>query len=413
MKLTTKLMIAVAGCGLMLAQATMPAFAKEKEPIRIGVIASLTGPYAILGKDGLAGVHIAVEEFGGAIAGHPIKLFVEDGGASPSQSVDAVQTLITRNNVDIILGPLSGAAGLAVANIAKEFPKTTFIIAGAAAEDITMRGVAPNVFRTAYTGAQPMFPFGAWAYENGIHQIAIVAADYAFPYAQVGGFLKTFCARGGEVVAKFWTPLGTSDYSSVIAQLPLDKVDAVLNVLGGTDNVNFMQQLDAYGLLDEINMLGGTITVDSTVLSTLGGLLEGVVSASIFTVRDTEEFKYLNKQFKKDRTISLFVENYYRAAKWAFLALQDMNGDIDNQKRFRKELLQTSFMAPASFVSFDPHHNVVTNVYLNKVVKIDGEWTLKTLRTWPGVSQFWTFDPSKYQKQPSYDRNYPSCPASG
>lgn len=384
----------------------------EVEPIRIGVLASLTGPFAQLGADGVDGVQLAVAEFGGQIAGRPIELFIEDDAADPNTSIEKTRALVNRDNVDIVLGPLSGSAGEAVKNNADEWPDTTIIVAGAAAEDITMRGVKPNVWRTSYTGAQPMFPLGDWAYNNGYRRVVTIAEDYAFPYAQVGGFMYTFCAAGGSVPQKFWVPLGTSDYSSIIAQIPTD-VDALYVALGGTDAVNFITQMDEYGVLGDIPILGGTVTIDAAQLASVGELLDGVVSGSIMTGDlTTPEFQALDEAFGelRGRAPSLFVENYYRATKWALLAASRVYGNVEDQEAYREALQATSFVAPASYVYFDEYHNVVTDVYLNQVVNIDGEWRNSVTQVYPMVSQFWFSDPEEYQAQPPYSRDHPNCP---
>ncbi|GIL09001.1 MAG: ABC transporter substrate-binding protein [Chloroflexota bacterium] len=382
------------------------------EPIRIGVLASLTGPLAQLGADGVDGVQLAVAEFGGQIAGRPIELFIEDDAADPNTSIEKTRALVNRDNVDIVLGPLSGSAGEAVKNNADEWPDVTIIVAGAAAEDITMRGVKPNVWRTSYTGAQPMFPLGDWAYNNGYRRVVTIAEDYAFPYAQVGGFMHTFCAAGGSVPQKFWVPLGTSDYSSIIAQIPTD-IDALFVALGGTDAVNFVTQMDEYGVLGDIPILGGTVTIDAAQLASVGELLEGVVSGSIMTGDlTTPEFRALDEAFGelRGRAPSLFVENYYRATKWALLAAARVHGNVEDQEAYREALQLTSLVAPASFVHFDDHHNVVTDVYLNQVANINGEWRNSVIQVYPMVSQFWLSDPEEYQAQPPYSRDFPDCP---
>ncbi len=202
-----------AGLFLCSASALGLSQAAGEEPIRIGVISSLSGPFAQLGEDGVDGVKIALEEIGNKIDGREIQLFIEDGAADPSTAIEKARALVNRDKVQLILGPLSGSAGQAVKDSADEWPNATIVVAGAAAEDITMRGIKPNVFRTSYTGAQPTFPLGDYAYKQGYRKVAIVAEDYAFPYAQVGGFMSTFCSLGGKVPKKFWVPIGTSDFS--------------------------------------------------------------------------------------------------------------------------------------------------------------------------------------------------------
>ena len=128
--------------------------------------------------------------------------------------------------------------------------------------------------------------------KRGYKKMFLIAEDYCFPYSQVQGFMTEYCAEGGKVVDKAWVPLGGKDYSSVIAQIPKD-VDALVVVLGGADAVNFLTQYEQAG--GDKPMIGGSITVDQTVLnyngkrreSLVGTLSAGPIADSI----DTPEWK--------------------------------------------------------------------------------------------------------------------------
>jgi branched-chain amino acid transport system substrate-binding protein len=393
-------------------QSASSAPATETDEIRIGVLATLTGAFAALGQQGVDGVQIAVDEYGGKVSGREIKLFVESTDSTAASAIEKARTLVERDKVDIILGPLSGAEGSAIKDNAGEWPNTTIIVAGSAAENITMRGVPDNVWRTSYSGQQPTYGLGSYAAEQGFKKVAIVAEDYDFPYAQVGGFLLTYCAEGqGEVDKSFWVPVGTSDYSSIFPQISSD-VDALFVALGGTDMVNFINQLTDAGTLKKgVTLLGGTVAVDASTLASSGEQLDGVMSGSIMSGDiDTPEFKALDKAYQEMRNEgapSLFVENYYRAAKWALLAAEKVNGNVEDLTAYRDALQNTSFTAPASEVSFDEFHNVVTDTFLNQVQLIDGQWRNHVVKTFPKTSQFWTFDPVKFQENPAFGRDYP------
>lgn len=401
-------------------EATEPPAAEETtepaastEPIRIGVLATLTGPFAQLGQDGVDGVKIAFDEVGNQINGRPVELYIEGTDATAQSALEKARALVTRDKVQMILGPLSGDEGQAIKDNADEWPGVTIIVAGSAAEDITMRGIKENVYRTSYTGAQPTFALGDYAYNDaGYRKVAIIAEDYAFPYAQVGGFMKTFCALGGTVPKKFWVPIGTSDYSSIFPQIPED-VDALFVALGGTDAVNFVNQMEEYGQLGKKPILGGTVTIDASQLATVGEKVDGVISGSIMSGDiDTPEFKQLDAAFEemRGRPPSLFVENYYRGAVFGIKALEAVGGNIEDQEALRNALDGVAFTAPASPVSLDDYHNVITDTFLNQVKNIEGEWRNSVLKTYPQVSQFWTFDPEEYQAEPPYDRDHPDCP---
>lgn len=177
----------------------------------------------------------------------------------------AARKLVEQDGVTILVGPLSGDEGLAVRDYALTQPGVTFINGTSAAQDTTLRNPAPNFFRFTTDGAQWMAGLGTYAYdEKGYRSVAVVAEDYSFPYTQVFGFFAEFCAAGGTAESRSWVPIGTKDFSSVIAALPED-VDAIYVALGGADAVNFLGQYQQSG--GTAPLVGGSITVDQTVLT--------------------------------------------------------------------------------------------------------------------------------------------------
>ena len=144
-----------------------------------------------------------------------------------------------------------------------------------------------------------MVGLGEHALSKGYKKTFLIAEDYGFPYSQVQGFMASYCAKGGKVVDKAWVPLGTKDYASVIAKIPKD-IDALVVVLGGSDAVNFLTQYEQAG--GDKPMIGGSITVDQTVLnykgkrreSLLGTASAGPMADSI----DTPEWKKFVADYK-------------------------------------------------------------------------------------------------------------------
>lgn len=183
--------------------------------------------------------------------------------------------------MDAIVGPLSGGEGLAVKEYAKTVPAKTFVNGAAASQDTTMRDPAPNLYSFRVDGAQVTAGLGKYVYDDKKYRnAAIVAEDYAYPYTQVAGFVTEFCGRGGKIADRYWVPLGTKDYSSVIPGIPSD-VDAVYVVVGGADAVNFLSQYYQTG--GKAPIIGGSITVDSDVLNSKGPFrskIIGILSSS-------------------------------------------------------------------------------------------------------------------------------------
>ena len=253
----------------------------EVRPIRIGVLLVTEGPLASLGEDARRGMELALAEFEGKVAGRPVVVIREGTNATPDSALQKARKLVEQDRVDVLVGPLSGGEGLAIKAYAKTLPNRVFVNGTGAAQDTTLRDPAPNFFSFSTDGAQRVAGLGSYVYDTkGYRNVAVVAEDYAFPYAQVAGFVTEFCGRGGKIADRFWVPLGTKDYSTVIARIPAS-ADAVFVVLGGADAVNFLSQYVQAG--GKAPLIGGSITVDSAVLNSKGPFrkrMVGIPSAS-------------------------------------------------------------------------------------------------------------------------------------
>ena len=204
------------------------------------------------------------------VGGKKIEIVKGSSDASPDSAVRAARKLVEQDGVKMLVGPLSGDEGLAVKDYAKTQPNVTFVNGTSAAQDTTLRDPAPNFFRFSTDGAQWMAGLGTYAFnDKGYKKVATVAEDYSFPYTQVFGFMAEFCKAGGHVPSKSWVPIGNKDFSSVIAAIP-DDVDAIYVALGGADGVNFLTQYQQAG--GTAPLIGGSITVDQTVLTSKGKL---------------------------------------------------------------------------------------------------------------------------------------------
>lgn len=391
----------------------LPALAgKKEEPIKIGVLAVLTGAFAELGQDSVDGVKLALEEVDYEIAGRPVKLFIEDTAATPTLAVDKCRALVNRDGCQIVLGPLSGAEGLAIKKSADEWPNATIIVAASAAEDVCRRGIKPNVWRTSFSGDQPMFPLGIWAYDKGYRKVITIGEDYAFPYAHVGGFLKAFIEKGGCVAEKYWVPIGTGDYASIITDMPKD-ADCIYLSLSGSDVISFLTQMDKFGMMGKYEIFGGATSIDAGTLTTMGEVIDGIVSGSIWTGEiDSDAFRSLDKRYGelRGRPIGLFAGLYYRAAKVAQMAIEKADGNVEDQEAFRKALGSVDYQGAVSRITFDEYQQANMDVFINEVKFVNGEWRNVIIETYPQVSQFWTYDPKEFQKQPSYSRDFPDSP---
>ena len=250
--------------GAAIAARTVAASAQPPQPIKIGGLATLEGPLTELGKDGFRGLEIALDEFDNEMGGVRIELSRASSDSKPDVALASARRLVEQDKVDVLIGPLSGSEGIRIKDYAKTVPGVTFLNGSSAAVETTLVSPAPNFYRFNPDGAQTTAGLGSYIKKTkGWNKIVIVAEDYSFPYAQIMGLMGTFCAAGGRVEHKFFVPLGTKDYSAVIAQLPeKSEVDAMFVVLGGADAVNFLTQYTQSG--GDLPIIGGSLTVDET-----------------------------------------------------------------------------------------------------------------------------------------------------
>ena len=305
--------------------------ANAADKLKVGVTATLEGTYTVLGEDGMRGYDLAVEAHGGKVAGREIETIVGSTDASPDSAIRAAKKLVEQDKVDMLISPLSGAEGIAIRDYSKTQPQITVMNAASGALETTYgdpsAGVTPSptFYRTNLDGAQWQAGLGDYAYNvKHYKKIATVGEDYAFVYTQVMGLTVEFCKAGGEITKRFWVPLGTKDFASVISSLP-DDVDAIYLGLGGADAVNFLNQYQQAG--GHAHLLGGSIMVDQTVLSSKGkakDALIGTIAASGMADNDPNpKWQAFVKAYQATRQNWLFQERFHQplAARHQLLQL--------------------------------------------------------------------------------------------
>ncbi len=401
---------------LVLGLAALPAFAQDT--IQFGAIATLEGPFAVLGQEGIRGVEMAIAQFGGTVAGKEITLEVGSSNAQPDTAIAAARKLVEQDGAAIVVGPLSGSEGLAIRDYARTQPGVTFLNGASAAQDTTLRNPAENFFRWNPDGAQWVAGLGELTYnEMGYESVAIVAEDYSFPYTLVFGFMQPYCELGGRVPERFWVPLGTKDYSTVIASIPQD-VDAIFVTLGGSDAVNFLSQYQQAG--GDKPLVAGSITVDQSILSSRGRAKEqliGTPTASPVADTNTDAawtsfVSAYQEQFPDGLPIpSLFAQEYYISTLAALTALEEVDGDLsDDQAAFRAALSALELQTPAGMRSLDENRQVVTDIFLSQIIETDeGQLVSQLISTVPQVNQTLGFDRETFLAYGEVGRDNPSC----
>jgi branched-chain amino acid transport system substrate-binding protein len=385
------------------------------EKLRIGILAALYGPFETCGKDGVRGVELAVNEFGGEVAGRRIELYPEGTIGSPDGAEYKAQVLIEEKKVDFVVGPLSGNEGLAVRNYARAHQDHVFLNGSSGAQELTILNGAPNFFNFSLNGIQVVAGVGRYAYNTlGYRKVVTLGEEYSYPFAQVGGFMLEFCRLGGKILQKQWVSLGETDFRAAIASIP-DEADAVFVALGGTDAINFLGQYEETG--NAKPLLGGSITTDQSILSEsgLGDYLVGFVAGGP-TADDNpdpvwQQFvtNYQTLFTERFNFPSSFALHYYLNAKAGLTALEAVGGDLSNgQAKFKKALASLVLDGPCGPVRLDRYHGAIGDSFVTIAKKhSSGVLYRSLLDVAEGVNQTLGLPEDEYLALGIFDKHSP------
>jgi branched-chain amino acid transport system substrate-binding protein len=357
---------------------------------------------------------------GGTLGGRPISI-VGYGCSNDNadRALSEARRLVESKGADILIGPLSGDEGIAVANYSKSQPGKTFINGTSGAQDTTLKVRSPNFYRFNGDGAQWNAGVGDYVYRKlGWRDAVVVADDYGFGWTSAAGFIADFCAAGGTVT-RIFPPLNTTDYSSYIAQIP-QQFDGLFSAVGGSGLLAFMKQYNqARGPFPKNKFAGNIFVPDPAVLSAIGSQLVGAVFGQP-TNEDTKSqnaaayIAALKNSYPSlvKLASSVFTVNYYNAT-WALAkALNEVDGDLSNgQKALHEALAKTSLPdAPYGPIKLDENRQAILPNYIGQVVppargeKVPG---VQTIRSVPSVTQ--AFGGTFTAETPPPGRKAPAC----
>jgi len=410
----------LAAVALSTVLASGAALAQEK--LKIGVLATLEGALTPLGEDALRGLEIAVRQANRKVAGRELEITTVATNASPDSAIRGARKLVEQDRVHLLLGPVSGSEGIAIRDYSKTQPQVTFVNGTSAALETTYVTPSENFFRFNTQGAQWMVGVGDYIYNvKKYRRIAALAEDYSFPYTQLFGLALEYCQLGGQITERFWVPLGTKDFASIIAKLPED-VDAIYLGLGGGDAVNFLNQYTQAG--GKAKFIGGSIMVDQTVLSSKGAAKRALVGTPTGGPQaDTWDnpkwqtwVKAYQDAFPADKRFaspSLTGTNYYNAANALFTAVNKVNGDLsDNQNKLRATLASLELDAPNGKITLDKNRQAIASNFVTEVVEApNGDLVNQMVKHIPNVRATLGFDEAAFAKLGLPSRTNPECKA--
>ncbi len=348
------------------------------DPVKIGLVLPMSGPFAAYGKQIEHGVKLYLSTHGDTFAGRKVQLILKDDspGTAGDVSRRLAQELVVKDRVDILAGFGLTPSAFAVAPVATE-AKKPMVVMNAATSSITTK--SPYIVRTSMTLPQNSAPIADWAAKNNIKKVFTLVADYGPGHDAEAQFKKTFTAAGGQIVGEVRSPVRNPDFAPFLQRIKDAEPDAVFIFLPpGAETISFMKGFNERGLASAgIRLLSTGDLPDEDILDAIGDAALGLVTS----------FHY--SEAHKSPTNKAYTEAYYKAYpndRPNFMSvggydgmhliaevLKKTNGDTSAEK-FVEAAKGMKWESPRGPVSIDPAtRDIVQNIYIRKTERVDGK----------------------------------------
>jgi branched-chain amino acid transport system substrate-binding protein len=354
------------------------AAASAQNVVKLGMVAPFSGPFAEYGQQMLGGMKAYMKIHGDSVAGKKIEIVQRDStGPAPDVAKRLAQELVTRDNVDLLVGFGFTPNALAAAPVATE-AKKAMVIMNAATSIITTK--SPEIVRVSMTLPQVTQPMAEWAAKNGIKKVYTVVADYGPGLDAEKAFSEAFKKAGGEIVGSLRAPLQNPDYGPFIQRVKDAKPEAVFLFLpAGAPGIAFLKGYEERGLKEAgIKLIATGDITDDTVLDTMGAPALGLITSFHYSADhkspDNDAFKkaYAEANGTKMRPNFMAAAGYDGMAL-IYEALKKTNGATDGEKLVAA-MKGAKWMSPRGPVMIDPEtRDIVQTVYIRKVEKVGNE----------------------------------------
>jgi branched-chain amino acid transport system substrate-binding protein len=247
------------------------------DPIKIGVVTPLTGTYAGIGQQVRWGLELAAKEVNakGGIAGRQIQLIFEDEEANPAVAVQKAEKLFQVEKVDFLTGTVNSGSTLAVGQVAERAGKLIATTVSFA-DGITGEQCSPNVFRVNAKAGQQSAALAAWlAREKPKARVFFLGPDYLMGRSTVAAFKENAERVGATALGEVFAPLDSKDYTQYFGQIRAAQPQVLYTSVAGNDTVRLFSQMEEFGLLKNLTLLGASGTVTSQNIAAIGKAAEG------------------------------------------------------------------------------------------------------------------------------------------
>lgn len=352
---------------LFAAAAGLGSLASAEEPVKIGLITTLSGPAGYIGETTRDGFMLAVED--GKLGGVPVEVLVEDDMLSPGQGRQIADKLLYDDGVSFMTGIIfSNVAGAVVPDVVAN--EVIYVSSNAGPSTLAGAGCNPNYFVVSWQNDTLHEVPGKMATAEGYKSAFIMAPNYQAGKDALTGFKRGY---EGEVVGEVYTQLDQVDFASEIAQIRAAKPDMIYQFLPGALGITFLKQFFQSGL-EGIDMMVPE-ALDAVQLQAIGDAVIGMKQATHWAVNlegpANEKFIAAWKAVYGDRPATTYTEQAYTAALAIASALEATDGDVSDKAALREAIAKADFESPRGKFAFGSNQHPVMDWYAAEVVAGD------------------------------------------
>lgn len=368
-----KLVMGLFGVGIMLSTLCYGA-----EPVKIGMITTLSTKAGYLGEEIRDGFKLAIDQENGKLGGVPVELLVEDDGAKPEKGKQIAERFIKKDNIKIMTGIVfSNVAMAVVPKVVRD--DVLYLSANAAPSMLAGKECNPNYFSVSYQNDNLDEVVGQYVTETGHKSVYLIAPNYPAGKDHLAGFKRYY---KGTIAGEVYTKLGQSDYAAELAALRAAAPEAVFFFLPGGMGINFLKQYSQAGLNQTIPIYGPAFSFDERLLEAVGAAALGVKNGSQWTHDlDNPANHEFVAAYKKayGRTPTLYAAQGYDTARLIASALK-VTGGVDDLAAVRAALKKAEFASVRGNFSFGKNQHPIQDIYIREVIQTETGFTNKTIK---------------------------------
>jgi branched-chain amino acid transport system substrate-binding protein len=353
--------------------------AQGQEKLKIGIIATLSGPPAVLGQQLRNGFNLAVKDLIGKLGGRDVEVIVADDELKPDLAVNKVKALVDRDKVDFVVGPIFSNILAAIMKPVTE-GGAILISPNAGTSNFAGKECNPNFFVTSYQNDQVFAVSGKHAQDTGIKKAFLMAPNYQAGKDALAGFKAFF---KGDIADEVYVPLNQLDFSAELAKIAAAKPDAIYVFLPGGMGVNFVKQFRQAGLANNVTFLSAFTVDESTLPAQQDAALGFFGGANWAPDLDNPQNKRFVAAYEKEfgAVPATYAFQAYDAALLIDSAVRQAQGNVANREALRAAMMKAEFTSLRGGFKFNTNHYPIQDFYLVKVAKrADGKFETQIVK---------------------------------